>query len=137
MTTFEYQESSGIVICKITIDNRIYVGSARCHPDDIYAKRVGEKLSYDRASIKYLREKRNELIMQLKGLRHLLSIYNQSSRVKKENYEYKMLSRQIVALENDIYEIKYVIDEIKEVDKQYVKNYTRIIQREKANSNNG
>lgn len=137
MTTFEYQESSGIVICKLIIDNKTYVGSARCHPDDTYSKRVGERLSYDRASIKYLREKRNELIMQLKGLRHLLSIYNQSSQVKKENYEYKMLSRQIVALENDIYEIKYVIDEIKEVDKQYVKNYTRIIQREKANSNNG
>ena len=75
--------------------------------------------------------------MQLKGLRHLLSIYNQSSRVKKENYEYKMLSRQITALENDIYEMKYVIDEIKEVDKQYVKDYARITQREKANSNNG
>ena len=137
MTTFEYQESSGIVICKLIIDNRTYVGSARCHPNDTYSKRVGERLSYDRASIKYLREKRNELIMQLKGLRHLLSIYNQSSRVKKENYEYKMLSRQITALENDIYEMKYVIDEIKEVDKQYVKEYGRIIQREKANSNNG
>lgn len=137
MTTFEYQESSGIVICKLIIDNRTYVGSARCHPNDTYSKRVGERLSYDRASIKYLREKRNELIVQLKGLRHLLSIYNQSSRVKKENYEYKMLSRQITALENDIYEMKYVIDEIKEVDKQYVKDYARIIQREKANSNNG
>ena len=136
MTTFEYPESSGIVICKLTIDNRTYIGSARCHPNDTYSKRVGERLSYDRASMKYLREKRNELRMQLKSLRHLLSIYNQSSQVKKENYEYKMLSRQIAALENDIDEMKYVIDEIKEVDKQYVKDYARIIRREKANSNN-
>lgn len=136
MTTFEYQESSGIVICKLIIDNKTYVGSARCHPNDTYSKRVGERLSYDRASMKYLREKRNELKMQLQSLRHLLSIYNQSSQVKKENYEYKMLSRQIAALENDIDEMKYVINEIKEVDKQYVKNYARIIRREKANSNN-
>lgn len=136
MTTFEYQESSGVVICKLIVNNRIYVSSARCHPNDTYSKRVGERLSYDRASIKYLREKCNELVMQLKGLRHLLSIYNQSSQVKKENYEYRMLSRQIAALENDICEMKYVIDEIKEVDKQYVKNYARIIRREKANSNN-
>lgn len=136
MTTFEYQESSGIVICKLIIDNKTYVGSARCHPDDTYSKRVGERLSYDRASMKYLREKRNELKMQLQSLRHLLSIYNQSSQVKKENYEYKMLSQQIAALENDIDEMKYVINEIKEVDKQYVKDYARIIRREKANSNN-
>lgn len=136
MTTFKHFEESGLTICKMPIKGRLYIGTSQCHPEDEYSQRVGERLAHDRASIEYLCGQRDAMVCQLKALKHLLSIYNQSIKTDKNSYEYKMLLRQINVLSEDIEGLRFVIKEAKEVDKEYVKGYARIAKRKKADSNN-
>ena len=136
MATFKHYEASGLTICRMPIKGKLYIGTARCHPEDEYSERVGKRLAYDRASIKYLCEQRDIMVCELKGLKHLLSIYDQSSKTNKEGYEYKMLLQQINVLSEEIEGLRFVIKEAKEVDKGYVAGYARITKRKKADSNN-
>lgn len=110
-------------LCTLTIDGKNYYGFTGCHPDDIplFSKRVGERLAYNRASIDYLRIERYKINEQIKSLKHLLSIYNQSQKTNKEGYEYKMLQKQINGYTKDIEELSRVIKEIKEEDIKYVR----------------
>ncbi len=135
MTTIKCYED-GLTVCVQKIKGKSYIGNAQCHPNDEYSERVGRRLAQDRASIEYLCEKRDELVCQLKSLKHLLSIYDQSTKVDKNSYEYKMLLRQIDVYSDSIDELRFVIKEAKEVDKEYVKGYARIVKRKKADSNN-
>lgn len=109
--------------CTLTIGDKKYCGHAECHADDIpiFSQRLGEKLAYDRASTDYLRDERNKINEQIKSLKHLLSIYNQSQKTNKESYEYKMLQKQINTYIRDSKELSKVIKEIKEEDIKYVR----------------
>ncbi len=126
-------------LCTLTIDGKNYCGYAECHPDDIplFSKRVGERLAYDRASIDYLRIERFKINEQVKSLKHLLSIYNQSQKVNKEGYEYKMLQKQINGYTKDIEELSKVIKGIKEEDIKYVRERASLLKRKKTIDDNG
>lgn len=136
MTTFKHFEESGLTICKMSIKGKLYIGTSQCHPEDEYSQRVGERLARNRASIKYLCDQRDAMVCQLKALKCLLSIYNQSIKTDKDSYEYKMLLRQMNVLSEDIEGLRFVIKEAKEVDKEYVKGYARITKRKKTNPDN-
>lgn len=137
MTTFKHFEKTGLTICKMPIKGKLYIGTSQCHPEDKYSERVGNRLAHDRASIEYLCDQRDAMVCQLKVLKHLLSIYDQSVKTNKNSYEYKMLVRQINILSEDIEGLRFVIREAKEVDKEYVKGYARIVKRKEADSDNG
>lgn len=124
--------------CTLTIDGKKYCGHAECHPDDIpiFSQRLGEKLAYDRASMDYLRDERNKINEQIKSLKHLLSIYNQSQKTNKESYEYKMLQKQINTYIRDSKELSKVIKEIKEEDIKYVTERAQLLKRTKAINDN-
>lgn len=126
------------ILCTLTIDGKKYCGHAECHPDDIpiFSQRLGEKLAYDRASLDYLRDERNKINEQLKSLKHLLSIYNQSQKTDKEGYEYKMLQKQINTYIRDSKELSRVIKEIKEEDIKYVTERAQLLKRTKAVNDN-
>ena len=99
--------------CTLTIGDKKYCGHAECHADDIpiFSQRLGERLAYDRASIDYLRDERDKINEQIKSLKHLLSIYNQSQKTNKESYEYKMLQKQINTYIRDSKELSRAIKE--------------------------
>ena len=124
--------------CTLTIGNKKYCGHAECHADDIpiFSQRLGEKLAYDRASMDYLRDERNKINEQIKSLKHLLSIYNQSQKTNKESYEYKMLQKQINTYIRDSKELSKVIKEIKEEDIKYVTERAQLLKRTKAVNDN-
>ena len=124
--------------CRLTIGNKKYCGHAECHADDvpIFSQRLGERLAYDRASIDYLRDERDKINEQIKSLKHLLSIYNQSQKTNKESYEYKMLQKQINTYIRDSKELSRAIKEIKEEDIKYVTERAQLLKRTKAVNDN-
>lgn len=124
--------------CTLTIGDKKYCGHAECHADDvpIFSQRLGERLAYDRASIDYLRDERNKINEQIKSLKHLLSIYNQSQKTNKESYEYKMLQKQINTYIRDSKELSRAIKEIKEEDIKYVTERAQLLKRTKAVNDN-
>ena len=124
--------------CTLTIGDKKYCGHAECHADDIsiFSKRLGERLAYDRASIDYLRDERDKINEQIKSLKHLLSIYNQSQKTNKESYEYKMLQKQINTYIRDSKELSRAIKEIKEEDIKYVTERAQLLKRTKAVNDN-
>lgn len=127
-------------LCALTISGKRYYGLAECHPDDIplFSQRVGERLAYNRASIDYLREERDKINEQIKSLKNLLSIYNQSQKTNKESYEYKMLQRQINIYIKDSKELSRAIKEIKEEDTKYVRERAQLLKQTKTvNDNSG
>ena len=122
----------------LTIGDKKYCGHAECHADDvpIFSQRLGERLAYDRASIDYLRDERDKINEQIKSLKHLLSIYNQSQKTNKESYEYKMLQKQINTYIRDSKELSRAIKEIKEEDIKYVTERAQLLKRTKAVNDN-
>lgn len=124
--------------CTLTIGDKKYCGYAECHADDvpIFSQRLGERLAYDRASIDYLRDERDKINEQIKSLKHLLSIYNQSQKTNKESYEYKMLQKQINTYIRDSKELSRAIKEIKEEDIKYVTERAQLLKRTKAANDN-
>ena len=124
--------------CTLTIGDKKYCGHAKCHADDIpiFSQRLGERLAYDRASIDYLRDERDKINEQIKSLKHLLSIYNQSQKTNKESYEYKMLQKQINTYIRDSKELSRAIKEIKEEDIKYVAERAQLLKRTKAVNDN-
>ena len=124
--------------CTLTIGDKKYCGHAECHADDIpiFSQRLGERLAYDRASIDYLRDERDKINEQIKSLKHLLSIYNQSQKTNKESYEYKMLQKQINTYIRDSKELSRAIKEIKEEDIKYVRERAQLLKRTKATNDN-
>lgn len=136
MNKFRHYDEAGLTTCKLSIHGKIYNGISCCHPDDTYSQFVGERLAYNRAAVEYLCEQRDKMVSQQKILKHLLSIYNQSSKVDKNGYEYKMLLRQIQSIENEIIDLRYAIKCTKMEDKSYVENRARLLKRKKAPSDN-
>ena len=124
--------------CTLTIGDKKYCGHAECHADDIpiFSKGLRDRLAYDRASIDYLRDERDKINEQIKSLKHLLSIYNQSQKTNKESYEYKMLQKQINTYIRDSKELSRAIKEIKEEDIKYVTERAQLLKRTKAVNDN-
>ena len=124
--------------CTLTIGDKKYCAYAECHTDDvpIFSQRLGERIAYDRASIDYLRDERDKINEQIKSLKHLLSIYNQSQKTNKESYEYKMLQKQINTYIRDSKESSRAIKEIKEEDIKYVTERAQLLKRTKAVNDN-
>lgn len=131
---FETQDLS--VYCRLKVNGKEYGGWADCHPNDFFSQRVGERISYNRASVDYLKDERHNICEQIKSLKHLLSIYDQSAKTNKNSYEYRMLQKQINAYTKDLNDLRQAIKDIKEMDIEYVKERTRILEREKTLSNN-
>lgn len=122
-------------IYELTINNKTYIGKAICHPNDLYSKRVGDRLAYHRAAVAYLRDIRDFTVEQIKALKHLKSIYDQSNKVNKDSYEYKVLLRQIQMYQESLEDLRKEIKDVKEDDITYVKERTKILSREKAKAN--
>lgn len=122
-------------IYELSIKNKTYIGKAICHPNDIYSKRVGDRLAYNRAAIAYLKEIRDITVEQIKALKHLKSIYDQSDKVDKNGYEYKALLRQIKVFQESLEDLRSEINSTKEGDIAYVKERTKILSREKTKAN--
>ena len=125
---FEWNEEIGQAYCVITDKkDRVFVGTATCHPDDadMKSRRTGEEIAFRRARIESMRAVRTDLQSELGALNQLYYSMKQSTRFNPKSYENIMLQRRIRAINFDLDTIKEMLttereslrDLIQETDK--------------------
>lgn len=129
--TFTYDPELHKTTCQRAVHNKIYIGTAQCHPHDydFENKLTGQHYAYTRSMIKEMCQLRDEYKIQLKALKHLYNIYEQSPGVDLNSNECYYLRRQIQVMQRNIEDMKYLIGEtrgdlrstIAEKDKLYAK----------------
>ena len=125
---FVFDEENGTTICVMKYDNRDFMGTAVCAPEDMdyLSKKTGQEIAFNRASIEILKYDKFCLTQELKGLKSLYYSIKHSKKYNPKSYEAIMLRHQINMRENDIAQLKVDI----KTTQQYIKNY--IDQKDKA-----
>lgn len=109
---FEWNEEIGQAYCVITDKkDRVFVGTATCHPDDVDMKsrRTGEEIAFRRARIESMRAVRSDLQTELDALNQLYYSMKHSTRFNPKSYENIMLQRRIRATTFDLDTIKEML----------------------------
>ena len=109
---FEWDENLGQATCIIEdSQQRVFFGLATCHGNDMDMKsrRTGEEIAFRRARMDYLRQQRDDILLELKALKQLYYSMNQSKRFNPKSYENTMLQRQIRIKTFDLDTIKEML----------------------------
>lgn len=125
---FNFDEENGTTICVMKYDNRDFMGTAVCAPEDMdyLSKKTGQEIAFNRASVEVLKYDKFCLTQELKGLKSLYYSIKHSKKYNPKSYEAIMLRHQMNMRENDIAQLKVDI----KTTQQYIKNY--ISQKDKA-----
>ncbi len=125
---FNFDEENGTTICVMKYDNRDFMGTAVCAPEDMdyLSKKTGQEIAFNRASVEVLKYDKFCLTQELKGLKSLYYSSKHSKKYNPKSYEAIMLRHQMNMRENDIAQLKVDI----KTTQQYIKNY--INQKDKA-----
>jgi hypothetical protein len=125
---FVFDEENGTTICVMKYDNRDFMGTAVCAPEDMdyLSKKTGQEIAFNRASVEVLKYDKFCLTQELKGLKSLYYSIKHSKKYNPKSYEAIMLRHQMNMRENDIAQLKVDI----KTTQQYIKNY--INQKDKA-----
>ena len=125
---FNFDEENGTTICVMKYDNRDFMGTAVCAPEDMdyHSKKTGQEIAFNRASVEVLKYDKFCLTQELKGLKSLYYSIKHSKKYNPKSYEAIMLRHQMNMRENDIAQLKVDI----KTTQQYIKNY--INQKDKA-----
>lgn len=96
---FAYDEETGVTTCALQDTKRnIYVGEARCHPDDVDMKNkmTGIEIAYRRAYINFLKHVRDtEFVPQLAVLKHTYSCMEQAFDFNPKDNNARLMKRAI------------------------------------------
>lgn len=139
---FEWNEESGQSVCILDDKkDKLFIGTATCHDDDrdMMSQKTGERISYFRAKIEYLKNVRDNLKIQLQALNQLYYSMNTSKKFNAESYENKMLQRQIRIKSSDLETIKEIIAQEQEELRNFIFNKDcayKAIRRERERKNN-
>ena len=115
-----------------------FVGEAFCHPEDrdMASERTGLCIAEARAIIAQLVHKRNnELIPQLKILKHLYHNTSSSGNFNEKSYEAHMMRSQIHAIENQLTAINNEIAAERKHLKEYIDLKDKVYKRIRAKNN--
>lgn len=132
---FNWNPEDKIASCIITDKEKIFYGTASCHPDDedMMGEKTGCEIAFKRASIKLFRSYRDELKIELKTLEQLYYAMNRSKNFNKKSYETKMLLRAIRRTKNDLAEIKSILINEEQSLKSYIENKDKFYKRIRKN----
>lgn len=111
--------------CIITYKDKVFAGYAIAHPDDrdLAGELTGSNIAELRANISLLQHRRdNELNPALKALNQLYYSMKHSTHFNEKSYENKMLYRQIKLHEEELNEVKNLLQTLREELKNYIDN---------------
>lgn len=119
---FVWNEEDGSSLCVIQDKNNFYYGTAQCsyEDQDMKSEKTGCEIAYRRASIKALKGKKQELMLELKGLKKYYYSINQNKSFNADSFESKRLIHHIKTLTNDIENLKQLIIEHQKELKDYL-----------------
>jgi hypothetical protein len=115
----------GFAECTILVDGMEISGSAYCAKEDreFMSEKVGMELAEKRAIINGMKYTvKYNLLPQIKVLKQVLQQIESSKKFNPQNYEYKMIRRQLKIKEADMAEFKRQIADLE----AYIKSYIRI-----------
>ena len=137
--TFDYDPDLHRTTCKRSVHNKIYIGTAQCHPHDYDFENTltGQHYAYTRSMLKEMCDRRDEYKIQLKTLKHLYNIFEQNCGDCSSSECY-YIRQQMKYVQRDIEEMKELIKEtrndlrstIAEKDRLYSK-----LREKRSNSN--
>lgn len=110
--TFDYDPELHRTTCRRQVHNKIYVGTAQCHPHDYDFENTltGQHYAYTRSMLKEMCELRDVYKIQLKTLKHLYNIFEQNCGDLSSSECY-YLRKQMQYVQRDIDEMKDLIKE--------------------------
>ena len=121
-TSYKWNKESGEAIAKIEdTDGNIFIGIAKCHPDDAAHKSeyLGTEIAEIRARMNMIRHIRDtEIKPALKALKHVQANMETNKQYNPRSYEARTVRRQIKIKEADLKAIKELIESYKD----YIKN---------------
>ena len=132
--SYEYNPYEQISTCTISYKDKIFVGIAKCHPEDedMVSERVGAVIAESRASIKYFQYLKEKTKHQLEILYHLLTYRNkEQKRTKEQKQIYKLYTK----LQKEIIFFNERIELEKKLLKEYINEKDKVFKklREKEN----
>lgn len=137
--TFDYDPELHRTTCKRSVHNKIYIGTAQCHPHDYDFENTltGQHYAYTRSMLKEMCERRDEYKIQLKTLKHLYNIFEQNCGDCSSSECY-YLRQQMKYVQRDIEEMKDLIKETRNDLRSTIAEKDRLYSklREKRSNNN-
>ena len=133
---FYFDENEGISYCAIgTKADDVFVGTAKCHPDDIdmESEKTGCEIAFKRAKIKLYQAYKNEIEIKIKAIHDLYYSLNQSKSFNENSYESKMIQRQLRLLQFDLTTAKEIIATERKFLKEYIDSKENFYKRIRAN----
>ena len=137
--TFDYDPDAHRTTCTRLVHNKIYIGTAQCHPHDydFENKLTGQHYAYTRSMLKEMCDKRDEYKIQLKTLKHLYNIFEQNCGDCSSSECY-YLRKQMQYVQRDIDEMKFLIrstrDDLRTTISEEDRLYSKL-RESRANSN--
>ena len=115
--TTNWDEENGITIYRVSDGEKCYVGVSECHTDDkeFQSQEFGEALATVRATLDFLRKLRdNEIIPQLKIIKHLYTNMTTSKQYNPKSYEATMIRRKYHQLQGQYNTVRDEIHQFKD-----------------------
>ena len=115
----------------------VFVGCANCHDDDMDMcnDKTGLQIAMHRATIKYYRNRRDDIKSRLAGLNQLFYSMKHSKNFNPTSYENKMLQRQIRNLTDDLATIKEMIATEEQTMREYISEKDKFYKKIRKNRN--
>ena len=133
---FTWDEMTGEAMCILKDDkNRIFVGTAQCHPSDydMASERTGCELAFRRAKLEYLRTIRDaELKPALAALQHLYASMVHSTHFEANSYEARTIRKHIHQIKFDLATTKEMIASEYQGISEYIAGKDKIYQHIRA-----
>lgn len=128
-TTFDWDDDKGLATAIIEYKDKIYVGTAQCHPDDKDFKSMltGQEIAYRRASIKMLSDiKKSEMMPGLQALKDYLYSINKGQYFDKKNPMVKILYHNINIRQSEVDMVTAMIKNQRNELSEYLKNKDKL-----------
>ena len=123
-------------------NGKVYRGEALCHTDDkeFMSKLTGLHIAKMRCMIEYANDEKIRIYGKLQGIKQIYYSIIQSKNFNRDNYESKMIYRQMKLIEEEYKDICNSITELKNGLKTYLDSKAAfqkdIINKRKKNSSN-
>ena len=141
--TATFDEDTGYACYLYRASNgKVYRGEALCHTDDkeFMSKLTGLHIAKMRCMIEYAKDEKIRIYGKLQGIKQIYYSIIQSKNFNRDNYESKMIYRQMKLIEEEYKDICNSITELKNGLKTYLDSKAAfqkdIINKRKKNSSN-
>lgn len=135
---YQWSPETGIATCFLFHNNNKYIGTAKCHPDDLdmESERTGLFIAECRAYINYYRAKiDNELKPQFNILQHTYFTLLGATGTNPQSKEMKILRKQLQAARHKLDAVQYQLNAEKSQLKFYIDQKEKLYQRIRNQAN--